>query len=211
MPLPRQPGARPVSARPRLVLIDVSQLPADKPTLPSLEEFAESRGLEEFSQAEQIEAYVAEFGRASRRQSRRGRLVERQLEALRWLEGVVSQPPGPGDSVCAWLNPTIALRLERAKIFTLAQLIERVNGLGQGWAVSIAGIGKAKGEQVLAWLRSNEEAIGMSVGRHVQQRRTELSRHELARVVAPATDIRPLEKLVVPVDLDGTRGAFRRP
>lgn len=165
----------------RLVLIDVSQLPTHKAALPSLEEFSESRGLEDFSQAEQIEAFVAEFGRASQSQSRRGRLVERQLEALRWLEGLVSQPPGPGDSVCAWLNPTIALRLESAGIFTLAQLTERVNGLGQGWTASIAGIGKAKGERVLAWLRSNEEAIGMSVGRHVQHRRTDLSRQELAR------------------------------
>ena len=195
----------------RLVLIDVSQLPADKQALPSLGEFAESRGLEDFSEAEQIEAFVAEFGGARQRQSRRVRLVERQLEALCWLEGLVAQPPGPGDSVCAWLNPSIALRLEGAGIFTLAQLIERVNGLGQGWAASIAGIGKAKGERVLDWLRSNEEAIGMSVGRHVQRRRTDLSRQELAGVVAPATDIRPLEKLVVPIELDGTRGAFRRP
>lgn len=195
----------------RLVLIDVSQLPEDRPALPSLVQFAEARGLEDFSQAEQMEAFEAEFGKASQRQSRRARLVQKQLEALRWLERLVSQPPGPGDSVCAWLNPAIALRLEAAGIFTLAQLIERVNGLGQGWAVSIAGIGKAKGERVLAWLRSNEDAIGMPIGRHVQHRRTELFRHELAEVVAPATDIRPLEKLIVPAELDGTRGAFRRP
>jgi site-specific recombinase XerD len=195
----------------RLVLIDVTQLPAEKPALPSLEAFAQSRGLEDFSQADQIEAFEAEYGTASQRQSRRARLVHKQLEALRWLEGLVSQPPGPGDSVCAWLNPNIALRLESAGIFTLAQLVERVNGLGQGWAGSIAGVGKAKGDRVLAWLRANSDAIGMPIGAHVQHRRAELFRHELARVVAPASDIRPLEKLVVPAELDGSQGLYRRP
>ncbi|MBI5255733.1 MAG: tyrosine-type recombinase/integrase [Burkholderiales bacterium] len=195
----------------RLVLIDAEQLPEDLQAMPSLEEFAESRGLEDFSQAEQIEAFETEFGKASQHRSRRSRIVQKQLEALRWLEGLVSQPPGPGDSVCAWLNPTIARRLEGAGIFTLAQLVERVNGLGQGWARSIAGVGKAKGDRVVAWLLANEDAIGMPIGRHVQRRRTDLLRQELARVVAPATDIRPLEKLVVPAELDGTQGLFRRP
>lgn len=195
----------------RLVLIDTEQLREEQRTMPSLEAFAESRGLEDFSQAEQVEAFEAEFGKASQHQSRRRRIVQKQLEALRWLEGLVSQPPGPGDAVRAWLNPTIARRLEGGGIFTLAQLVERVNGLGQGWARSIAGVGKAKGDRVLAWLRAHEDAIGTPIGRHVQQRRTELFRHELARIVAPATDIRPLEKLVVPVELDGTQGLFRRP
>lgn len=195
----------------RLVLIDVTKLPEDQPALPSLEEFAESRGLEDFSQSEQIEAYEEECGKASQRQSRRARLVQKQLEALRWLEGLVSQPPGAGDSVAAWLNPSVATKLEAAGVFTLAQLMDRVNGLGQGWAASVAGIGKAKGDRVLAWLRDNQASIGMVVGRHVEHRRAALFHHELAQLVAPATDVRPLEKLVVPAELNGMQGLFRRP
>jgi site-specific recombinase XerD len=195
----------------RLVLIDVSKLPDDQPAWPSLEEFAESRGLEAFSQAEQVEAFEEAYGKVSQRQSRRARLVQKQIEALRWLEGLVSQPPGAGDSVSSWLNPSMATRLEAAGVYTLAQLVERVNGLGQGWARSIAGIGKAKGDRVLAWLRENQAAIGMVVGAHVEHRRASLFRHELAQVVAPAIDVRPLEKLVVPRELDGTQGLFRRP
>ena len=72
----------------RLVLIDVSRLPEVAVKLPTLDAFAAARGLEEFSQAEQIEAYEAVYGRASQRQSRRARLVQRQLDALRWLETV---------------------------------------------------------------------------------------------------------------------------
>src|SRR4029453_7547498 len=60
------------------------------------------------------------------------------------------------------------------------------------------------------WLMQNEATIGIAVGRHVGLPRTSLYRHELQQVVPPATDIRPLEKLVVPAELDGSGGAFRR-
>ncbi|HRO60411.1 MAG TPA: tyrosine-type recombinase/integrase, partial [Burkholderiaceae bacterium] len=35
--------------------------------------------------------------------------------------------------------------------------------------------------------------------------------HELRAIVAPATEIRPLEKFVVPAELDGSQGLYRRP
>jgi hypothetical protein len=101
--------ARPGTAR--LVLLDASRLGEPAAELPSLEAFGEQKGLADFSQADQIEAYEKEYGTASRRASRRARLISHQLEALRWLEGVVAEPPRAGDSVAAWLNPTLARRL----------------------------------------------------------------------------------------------------
>jgi hypothetical protein len=77
----------------RLVLFDVSRLPDTASNVPSLEEFAAAHGIEDFSQVEQIEAFEAECGRASERQTRRARLIEKQLDALRWLESLVAQPP----------------------------------------------------------------------------------------------------------------------
>lgn len=91
----------------RLVLVDISRLPQATPLVPSLEEFAAARGLDDFSQAEQIEAFEAEYGKANQRQSRRSRLISRQLDALRWLESLVAQPPRAGDAVAAWLNPRL--------------------------------------------------------------------------------------------------------
>ena len=41
--------------------------------------------------------------------------------------------------------------------------------------------------------------------------RSQLYAHELNAVVAPATAIRPLEKFIVPAELDGSRGLYRRP
>jgi site-specific recombinase XerD len=195
----------------RLVRLDASRIGDASMQLPSLDDFAESRGMDDFSQADQIAAYEAEYGNASRRTRRRARLVERQLEALRWLEGLVAQPPRAGDGVAAWLNPALAGHLERADLFTLAQLAERINGIGYRWYASIKALGAAKAERIVDWLRDHEPSTGLVLGPHIRQPRSKLFGHELARIVAPATDIRPLEKFIVPAELDGRRGLYRRP
>ena len=195
----------------RLVVLDTSRIPEDVPKLPSLADFAAERGLEDARQAEQIEAYEKEFGSASRRASRRARLVARQLEALRWLESMVAEPPRAGDAVASWLNPTLARHLEAAGIFTIAQLVERINGIGKRWTASLHSLGVAKGQRIEAWLREHEATLGLAVGRHVAVARSQLYSHELQAVVQPATGIRPLEKFLVPEELDGSRGAYRRP
>lgn len=95
---------------------------------------------------------------------------------------------------------------------TLAQLIERINGVGRRWARPIKTIGPAKAQRRLEdRLREHRDSLGLSLGSHVVMRRTDLYTHELNAVVVPATDIRPLEKFVVPAALDGSNGTYRRP
>jgi hypothetical protein len=105
----------------------------------------------------------------------------------------------------------MARRLEAAEIFTLAQLVERINGVGKRWTGSITALGAAKGQRIEEWLREHEGTLGLVIGRHVAQPRTRLFAHELQTVVQPATGIRPLEKFLVPEALDGSAGAYRRP
>lgn len=195
----------------RLVRIDATRIADPSLTLPSLEAFAEAHGLEDERQADQIAAYEAAYGRATQRLRRRSRLIARQLEALRWLEGLVAQTPKAGDSVAAWLNPTLAGHLEVADIFTLAQLVERINGVGRRWHVGIKAMGEGKALRIIEWLREYQDSIELQLGRHVAMSRSKLYAHELQAVVAPATAIRPLEKFIVPAELDGTRGLYRRP
>lgn len=195
----------------RLVLLDAHRLGDPAHRLPALDEFALARGLQEFSEAEQRAAYDAEFGPAVQRLRRRERLVARQLDALRWLEALAAQSPQAGDAVAAWLHPDLADRLEAAGLFTLAQLAERINGLGRGWATGIRGIGVAKAARILAWMSAHAPSHGLTLGAHVAVARRQLFAHELRAVVAPATAIRPLDKLVVPAGLDGRQGLFRRP
>jgi site-specific recombinase XerD len=195
----------------RLILMDVRRLADPEPVLPSLEDFAAERGLDDFSEADQIEAFEAEFGKASVRQGRRAKLIARQLDALRWLEQLVAQPPRAGDAVAAWLNPNVSGRLEAVGIFTLDQLLERINGVGRNWTASIRGLGPAKAARVQRWLTEHQASLGMTIGTHVALARGRVFRHELQKVVEPATDVRPLEKLLVPAELDGRSGLYRRP
>ncbi len=100
---------------------------------PTLEAFALERDLEDFSAAEQVEAYADAFGPAPCRAAPRARLIERQLNALRWLELLIAEEPKAGDGVAAWLAPRIAERIERAGMPALFVLIDRINGIGARW------------------------------------------------------------------------------
>jgi DNA-binding transcriptional ArsR family regulator len=175
----------------RLVRIDATRIADPSLELPSLEAFAEARGLEDERQADQIAAYEAEYGRATQRLRRRARLIARQLEALRWLESLVAQSPKAGDSVAAWLNPTLASHLEAADIFTLAQLVERINGVGRRWHAGIKAMGEGKALRIVEWLREHQDSIGLQLGRHVAMPRSKLYAHELQAVVRrPPTSAR---------------------
>jgi len=195
----------------RLVQLDAMQLFAAESALPSLEEFAAAQGLLEFSQAEQLEQYQAHYGTTTQRQARRSRLIAKQLDALAWLERLVAQPPQAGDAIASWLHPDLVVRLEEAGIFTIRNLLDRINGRGLRWMTGIRAIGAAKAERILDWLRAHEAAIGLKIGAHVQVKPSTLSPHELARVVPKATAIVPLDKFVVPAELDGSDGLYRAP
>ena len=199
----------------RLVRLDATRIADPALDLPSLEDFAESQGLQDESQAEQIAAYEAAYGEATQRLRKRARLIKRQLEALRWLEGLVAQSPKAGDAVAAWLHPTLAGHLHAAEIFTLAQLVERINGIGRRWYAGIPVLGPNKAARIVEWLHTlapaDTASAALRLGSHVVLARSKLFAHELAAVVQPATDIRPLEKFIVPAALDGSQGLYRRP
>ncbi|MET3918966.1 integrase [Variovorax sp. OAS795] len=205
----RRPGTA------RLILLDADRFPA-APALPSLAEFAAAEGLEDFSETEQIEAYEAAFPAAGRggqgaRPSRRAQIIERQLEALRWLENLVAQDPRPGDSVSAWLNPSVSARLEGAGVPTLSALVDRVNGIGARWWVHVPGVGELKAARILDWLCANQQALGLRIGPHALKPRAQLAPLALAAVVPTGTALVPYEKFVLPAELDGSTGTNRAP
>jgi len=76
-------------------------------------------------------------------------------------------------------------------------------------------MGEGKALRIVEWVRTvaltHEDILELQIGSHVAMPRSKLYAHELQAVVAPATDIRPLEKFIVPAELDGTRGLYRRP
>ncbi|QYY33747.1 site-specific integrase (plasmid) [Cupriavidus pinatubonensis] len=195
-----------------LVRQDFRQIGRPGLGLPSLEDFAAEAGLDGFSQSEQLEAYEEKFGKALEREKKRASLMRRQLEAIDWLEGKYAQPVLIEDTCRAWLADPLATRLEAAGVVTLGDLLDRINGLGSGWSRSIPAIGAGKARAIETFLRIHAETLGRTIGGHVAVPRRQRYAHELARVVPHgAAGLVPLDKLVVPADLNGSAGAYRLP
>jgi hypothetical protein len=192
----------------RLVLID-PRLVVDSPALPSLDEFARERGLEDFSEQEQAEAFAEAFGPADvgraehARQSRRARLVSHQLEALRWLEHRVVQDPAPADPLAFWLPPALIEKLAALQIATVQQLFTYIDACGFHWFRKIQGVGVGKAARVVAWFQANEVALGLRLGPHVLAAPGELGEKDRDEVVSPAIGLVPLEKLLLPESYGG--------
>ncbi len=201
--------ARPGTAR--LVRIDTQRSDPRQAEIPTLEEFANDNGLAGFSEAEQLEHFIARYGRQSTRQNRRSRLIAKQLAALDWLEQLVAEPPRQDDPVDAWLHPDLAGHLKSARIKTLKQLADRINGLGHQWSSAIPAIGRTKAARIVDWLRLHAPSTGLPIGVHAGIPRKRLDKSILDKVVAPVTAVVPLEKLIIPAELDGRAGEYRQP
>jgi site-specific recombinase XerD len=195
----------------RLVQVDVAAVADATSTFPSLEDFVIERGLDNFAEAEQLAAYQAQYSNTTQRGSRRGRLMARQLDTLRWLENLVAEPPCAGDALAAWLHPDLAARLGYVRLATLSELVDRINGLGCHWFRGIPAIGVTKAARIVDWLCAHERTIGMAIGAHAMVPRAGLSAARLQAVVPRTTGIVPLEKLVVPAALSGVDGVYRLP
>ena len=193
----------------RLVLADWSKVDGRARKQPSLAEFVADRDLDGFSEAEQIVAFLHEHPALAVAQKRRAKLMARQLDALKWLEELAAQPPGAGDPIASWIHPDLAKHLQAAGLFTLRQLVMHINGIGKRWYGAIPAVGAGKAKRIEDWLRDHEGSIGLVLGSHVAVSRTKLYTHELARVVPRQTAIVPIDKLIVPHELDGSQGRFR--
>lgn len=208
----RRPGTA------RLILFDSARV-TDRVAepLPSLEEFALAQGLEEFSEDEQIEAYLAAYPRATRASPanargatrRRARVVERQLEALRWLEHLVIHDPRSSDPIDAWFSLGLSRRLALGGLATLGDLVDRMNAYGATWWRACPGVGELKAAYVAGWVRDHLTQLGLELGPLASANWAKLAPDVRAGLVAPATALRPLEKLVVPPELDGRAGTNR--
>ena len=151
----------------RLVLADWSQIGARKQHQPTLDQFVADQGLEGFSEAEQIVAFLEAYPAVAVQQKRRAKLIAQQLDALRWLEELAAQPPGARDPIASWISPDLARHLQAAGLFTLRQLVTHINGIGKRWYGAIPAVGPLKAKRIEDWLRAHEGSIGLALGRHI--------------------------------------------
>ena len=117
------------------------------------------------------------------------------LRAIDTLRASLARVPLIGDDVDDWLTPRAATALRAQGIDTLAALTLRIPRRRRWW-VAIPGLGATGARHIEAFFAEHPQLT------------------ERARALVPAAaqaDIAPWEGLVVPADLDGSRGTFRAP
>lgn len=198
----------------RLLRLPLASLPdASRPALagPTLDDFREEHDPDGFYSEQELtrlflEAYPEQAvnGRARRYRA----LVERQLRALIWMEDLLSTEPRPEDPVSAWFDDTVAVRLLRADLHTLGDLMSRIRSEGYRWWVGVPRLGEKGAVRITAWLHQHPETLGGLESRALKPMRSVLP---ASLIRSPATAMLPLESLALPIALDGSAGENRFP
>ncbi len=181
----------------------------DEPSLEAFRRAVDPRGF--YGEAELIELFQQQCGqpRQDRRQQRITRLRNLQREAIEFLQARVRPEPLPAHAVEAWLPPRLAAHLMAAGIRTLGELVARMN-TGYRWWETVPGIGVEKAARLRRWLAPHSGVEGLALDRTAVVPREHLgSASELLRQRPVRTEIAPLERFLVPRELDGSQGSLR--
>lgn len=198
--------------------------PIARPTLPTLDEFAERFDEGMFSEAELLELYQEEFAEQLQAQAaakaapaaasagadaapRPGLSaadrIARALEAIDWLDRHLGARPDRTQHVDQWVRLTLKQRvaLREIGVITLGNLVDWMSLRGQQWYRKLPGFGQVRAQALWAWLQ--RWAIAPALG--------------LARVDSPqqlpavVQGMAPMLQMRWPAELDGTHGKFRSP
>lgn len=200
----------------RALAIDPARLveaaPASKAAL-TLEAFGKQidpKGL--LLERELLELYCERMpaSKPDRRQGRAARLRALQLEALDFLQTRAQPLPRAEQPVEAWLPPRIAAHLVAAGIPTLGDLVKLMNTAGFRWWRTVPRIGARKAMRLRAWLAGYANVEGLALERAAVVPRERLGTTlDLLRARAVRSEIAPLERFLVPRELDGRQGRLR--
>ena len=150
------------------------------------------RQVADFARARHRPDLAALFERAGARGSKRAAAI---ASALNILASLPVPQPLIGDEVERWLDTRSAVALRAAGIKTLADLTLRVPRRRRWWA-TIPGLGVVGARRI---------------ERFFAQHAALTERARALVVVASPPDLSSWENLVVPEDVDGSRGTFRAP
>jgi len=164
-----------------------------------------------FTEKELIQAYLeAHPQSADTRARKRQRLLNRQLEALKWIEPLIAADPVRDDWVAAWFDETLSKRLLLARIATLGDLMDRIADAGYRWWVGVPRLGEKGAARIVAWLRGYEASLGVLPEQSLRPLRS-MPASALIQRRMTCTGIVPLESFAVPAGLDGQNGSNRYP
>jgi site-specific recombinase XerD len=181
------------------------------PTLEAYREAIDPHGFH--SEAELLELYRAEYSQENfpldRRASRNARLRRRQADALARMESSLVQAPQPSHPVSSWLEPAIADRLQRAHIYTLADLLGFIERRGHRWHTGVERVGPKAAQRITDWLSLHTDSLRHTLSKRAVTPRRRLPGNDPALARPRVTGIVPLEALEVPHELDGSAGINR--
>lgn len=164
-----------------------------------------------FTEKELLQAYLEAHPQSvNTLAQKRQRLINRQLEALKWIEPLISAEPVREDWVAAWFDETISKRLLLAKIATLGELMDCIAGAGYRWWVGVPRLGEKGAARIVAWLQGYEATLGKIPEQSLVPLRS-LSTNVLLQRRQVCTGIVPLETFIAPAELDGRNGSNRYP
>jgi integrase len=187
----------------------------DHGTLPTLAEFQEERDpYHMYSEGELLELFELEYpgraGKADRLAQRSRRLRRRQEALLQLIESHARLEPSLDDPVSAWIDSGLANYLIRSHITTLGGLHATIEAHGFHWYRKVPRIGVKAARHITSWLLlpATREALGLtlSVRGTTPPRLIQSGRMES---VARRLDIVPMERLALPVYLNGVKGTNR--
>lgn len=182
------------------------------PAFPSLDDFRAEHDPDGFYREEElVRLYLDTFPQArDKRTHQRRRLIDRQLEALVWIEQLLATDPVPADLVSAWFDKPVADRLVLAGIPTIGALLERIRERGYRWWITVPKLGEKGAARIVVWLRGYESSLGPLPDHAVAPIRS-LPTLLLVQARGRETAIVPMEALKVPGDLSGETGSNRYP
>ena len=140
---------------------------------PTLAEWAEAHGLEDWGEAELQVLYTEAFPVTDRTAARNQRMRERQRALLFELEQLAAETPQPTDLVLGWFEDAVAKRLIGAGWITLGDLRQRIARGGRWWR-GLSGVGAVKAARLAAYLETLLPSVptgAHTAGFHVQAQR----------------------------------------
>ena len=148
-----------------------------------------------------LQASIAKYGEA--------RLTPVTLQLIEEAAGQwATAQPAAEHAIARWFRPLIAERLAGENLHTLGELIAFINRRGGSWWRSVPRVGPGRARVIVAWLRRHAASIGRSVEVDVALA-DPLAMATPILVTTGATQLAPLERLALPAELSGARGANR--
>lgn len=129
---------------------------------PTLDEFAEEVGAEDFSEREILEMYQERYGvqQTATAPTASRPAGAKVLDALSLIQSRGLVLPKPTDVLRLWFSAGLDRCLARAGIETLESLVSFANHWGPHWYRRVPGIGKSRGARVLQWLKDHQTYLG---------------------------------------------------